>query len=169
MPDNAVISEILDEILDSGRTPEELCPDDPVLLAEIHLRLRRLRNIEAQINDLFPSSDAASSQAERTHIDRLSGKMPEIPGYQVESILGYGGMGVVYKAKHLKLNRTVAIKMLLAGVYASATERARFLREAEAVAHLGHPNVVQIFDMGECDGFAYFTMSMSKAVPWPKA
>jgi eukaryotic-like serine/threonine-protein kinase len=176
MPDDAVISQFLDAILESGRTPEEVCPDDPVLLTEVRRRLRKLRKIEAQIDDLFPSSYAASSQPERAHLRNLDGAMPEIPGYEVKSILGYGGMGVVYKARHLKLNRSVAIKMLLAGVYASASERRRFLREAEAVAHLSHPNVVQLFDMGECNGFTYFTMEYVeggtlahslKGVPWP--
>jgi serine/threonine-protein kinase len=176
MPDDPVISVILEEILESGRAPEEVCPDDPVLLAEVRRRLRKFRKMEAQIDELFPSSTAGASPAKNAHLQNLGGKMPEIAGYEVESILGHGGMGVVYKARHLKLNRTVAVKMLLAGVYASPTERRRFLREAEAVAHLSHPNVVQVFDMGECDGFAYFTMEYVEGgtlahslsgVPWP--
>jgi serine/threonine-protein kinase len=67
-------------------------------------------------------------------------------------------MGIVYKARHLKLNRIVAIKMMLAGGYARPRELERFKREAEAVAALRHPNIVQIYDAGEHDGFPYFTM-----------
>ena len=69
-------------------------------------------------------------------------ELPRIPGYDVEALLGRGGMGVVYKARHLRLNRLVALKMLLAGAYAGPPERARFQREAEAVASLRHANIV---------------------------
>src|SRR5262245_4839040 len=67
-------------------------------------------------------------------------------------------MGIVYKARHLRLNRTVALKMLLAGAYAGPAERERFLREAEAIAGLRHANLVQVHDAGEHDGRPYFTM-----------
>src|SRR5262245_25741705 len=67
-------------------------------------------------------------------------------------------MGIVYKARHLRLNRTVALKMLLAGAYAGPEERERFLREAEAVAGLRHANLVQVYDVGDHDGRPYFTM-----------
>jgi eukaryotic-like serine/threonine-protein kinase len=76
----------------------------------------------------------------------------------VETILGSGGMGVVFLAKHMRLNRMVALKMALAGAYAGQHERERFQREAEAVAVLRHPNVVQIYDVGESAGRPYFTM-----------
>src|SRR5262249_40478652 len=85
-------------------------------------------------------------------------ELPVITGYEVESILGRGGMGVVFKARHVKLNRVVAVKMLLAGAYAGVEELARFRREAEAVAALRHPNIVQIHDAGEVGGRPYFTM-----------
>ena len=84
--------------------------------------------------------------------------MPRIPGYEVEAVLGRGGMGIVYKARHLRLNRLVALKMLLAGAYAGPEELERFLREAEAVAGLRHANIVQVYDVGDHDGRPYFTM-----------
>jgi serine/threonine protein kinase len=83
---------------------------------------------------------------------------PEVPGYQVEAVLGRGGMGVIFKARHLKLNRPVALKMLLAGTYAGPEELARFRREAEAVAALRHPNIIQVHDADEVTGRPYFTM-----------
>jgi tRNA A-37 threonylcarbamoyl transferase component Bud32 len=84
--------------------------------------------------------------------------LPQVPGYEVEAVLGHGGMGVVYKARHRRLNRTVALKMLLAGAYAAPHELARFQREAEAVAGLRHANIVQVYDVGDNEGRPYFTM-----------
>ena len=80
--------------------------------------------------------------------------MPVVPGYEVEVELGRGGMGVVYRARHQALKRTVALKMIRAGL-AGALERARFRAEAEAVARLQHPNIVQIHEVGEAGGLPY--------------
>jgi eukaryotic-like serine/threonine-protein kinase len=87
-----------------------------------------------------------------------SSRLPVVPGYEVEGVLGRGGMGIVFRARHLRLSRIVALKMTLAGVYISPLERSRFQREAEAVARLQHPNVVQVYDVGDSDGVPYFTM-----------
>jgi WD40 repeat protein len=81
-----------------------------------------------------------------------------IPGYEVLEEIGRGGMGVVYKARQLGLNRLVALKMVLDGAYAGAHERARFQREAEAVARLQHPNIVEIYDVGEHEGQPFLAL-----------
>jgi WD40 repeat protein/tRNA A-37 threonylcarbamoyl transferase component Bud32 len=83
---------------------------------------------------------------------------PVIPGYEIEEELGRGGMGVVYKARTLRLNRPVALKMILAGEHAGREAAVRFLTEAEAVARLQHPNIVQIFHIDQHGGHPFFEM-----------
>lgn len=82
----------------------------------------------------------------------------KVGDYEIERELGRGGMGVVYKAHHRQLRRDVALKMILAGKHAGPDQLERFLTEARSVAQLQHPNIVQIFDIGEQDGLPYFSL-----------
>jgi eukaryotic-like serine/threonine-protein kinase len=91
-------------------------------------------------------------------LDEGRASWPLIPGYQVVSELGRGGVAVVYLARQVALNRFVALKVLLGGALATASDRERLRREAEAAAKLDHPNVIQIHDIGEYQGTLYLSL-----------
>jgi serine/threonine protein kinase/WD40 repeat protein len=97
-----------------------------------------------------------------TAIDAISLSAPagtiHFSGYDLIQEIARGGMGVVYKARQLSLNRTVAVKMMRPGLLATEDEIRRFRVEAEAVANLQHPNIVAIHEVGEQDGLHYFSM-----------
>ena len=80
--------------------------------------------------------------------------------YEILEEIGRGGMGVVYRAVQVDLKRLVALKMILAGSAAGVREQARFLNEAEAVARLQHPNIVQIYEVGEQDGCLFLALEL---------
>lgn len=103
-------------------------------------------------------------------IDPKTGRpMPHVSGYEILGELGRGGMGVVYKARQKKLNRLVALKMVLSGGHASPDALARFLVEAQAVAALQHPNIVQIYEVGEHDSLPHFSLEFVDGAPLDRA
>ena len=103
-------------------------------------------------------------------IDPTTGRpVPHVSGYEILGELGRGGMGVVYKARQKKLNRLVALKMVLSGGHASPDALARFLVEAQAVAALQHPNIVQIYEVGEHDSLPHFSLEFVDGAPLDRA
>jgi serine/threonine protein kinase len=84
--------------------------------------------------------------------------LPQIPGYEVLGRVGRGGMGAVFKARQLSLNRLVALKRILAGADTSPAHRAQFRTEAEALARLQHAHIVQIHEIGEHEGTPHLAL-----------
>jgi serine/threonine-protein kinase len=146
------VQQLLDKLHQSHATPEEVCETCPELLSVVRGWWQKMRRVHDDLDALFPPADKPTPK-------RLEwSPLPQIPGYNIETVLGRGGMGIVFRARDLRLDRLVALKMLLVGAYAGPLELARFLREAEAVAGLQHENIVQVHDMGDHDGQPYFTM-----------
>jgi WD40 repeat protein len=102
--------------------------------------------------------DRSSTSLERQRRDRSAPEHVGIPGYEVLQELGRGGMGVVYKARQIAADRVVAVKMILSGAMAGEEERRRFRTEVAAAARLQHPNVVQLFEVGEAGGCPFFSL-----------
>jgi serine/threonine protein kinase len=132
-------------------TPEELCPDDLKMRSLLKERLLKRQHLQAVLD--MPGS---------TLNDRLwePGPLPVIDGYGVGELLGRGGMGVVYRARQYGLERDVALKIIISGAHASGAELARFRAEAEAVARLQHPGIVQVYEVGEQAGCPYLALEL---------
>jgi hypothetical protein len=124
--------------------------------------LGRFPQFRMQLEELFEVHRALDSRGPVTlHTDggpRPAAKWPTVAGYEIREELGRGGMGVVYKALHLRLNRVVALKMIQDGRCLHPENLVRFLSEAEAVAAVQHPHIAQIYEVGQLNNRPYFTM-----------
>jgi serine/threonine protein kinase len=118
--------------------------------------LRRFPRYQAELPGLIARATVDGQDVPLPRRDRRAEGLPEVAGYEVLGLLGRGGMGVVYEARQLGLDRTVALKMVSAGFQAGPKELARIRAEAAALARLQHPNIVQVYDVGEAAGQPYF-------------
>jgi tetratricopeptide (TPR) repeat protein/tRNA A-37 threonylcarbamoyl transferase component Bud32 len=127
----------------------------------IHVANGETTDFAPPINgDRTVTRSGPGAPAPRATQDRSRSVPPEIPGYEILEKLGEGGMGVVYKARQRGLNRLVALKMIVGGKQARVDHMARFRVEAEAVARLRHPNILQIYDIGEVDDLPFVSLEL---------
>jgi hypothetical protein len=144
-----------------GRTAFLDChPEFAAPLTEFFAVQDRLDRCAAELREGWPSfltahAACTGNTQEDSHRCTLPGEglAIEIPGYEILGILGRGGMGIVYRARQVRLKRVVALKMIRGGA-----DRHRFNTEAEAVARLQHPNIVQIYEVGEYKGQPFFAL-----------
>ncbi len=147
--------------LAAGTAPDraELIAQHPDLAADLDSFLRNrdaMERMAEPIKQQLP--DAATIGASAT--PNAGAAIRYFGDYELLEEIARGGMGVVYRAKQVSLNRVVAVKMILAGQLASAADVQRFQTEAEAAANLDHPNIVPIYEVGEHEGQHYFSMKL---------
>jgi hypothetical protein len=124
--------------------------------------------MEAHVQSCANCQDVLERMAADTSVslERASGRLaepehpPTIPGFVIEGVIGRGGMAVVYQAWQPQLARRVAIKVVSASALIGAEDRIRWLREAQAIGRVRHPNVVQLHQAGEQDGCLYLVLDL---------
>ncbi len=153
---NAVLADYL-RAVDAGQAPnaQELLARNPDLADELRVFLSN----QGQLDRLAIPSDPAATAA-ATAAAGPGTRVRYIGDYEVLEELARGGMGVVFKARQVSLNRIVALKMILAGALASEADVRRFRAEAEAAAALEHPNILPIYEIGTHEGQQYFSMKL---------
>src|SRR5262249_46586620 len=123
-------------------------PVDPLLAPTVAVRRR---------------TPASAESATYSALDpQASLRIPQVPGYEILREVGRGGMGVVYEARQVALNRVVALKMLPASIITDPELLARFRGEAEAIARLQHPNIIQVYEVGACEDGPFFVMEFAE-------
>ncbi len=122
---------------------------DPGLLAELNRRIERRKRLVALLGLSGPDGRGSGGGPE---------SLPTFPGLEVLARIGGGGMGSVYRARDLALDRVVAVKTIAEGRFATPNQRERFRSEARAVARLHHPNIIAIHAIGEHEGQPFLTL-----------
>ncbi len=152
------LAQLLGDLLEAQRCGQQV---------EIEVEAARHADFGEELRQLWAAVQVAdvcadswtTSLAVTTEVIPAPRELPcQFGDYQLLEEIGRGGMGVVYKARQCSLDRTVALKMILRGELASADELSRFRSEAEAAAALNHRNIVPVYEVGQHEGHAYFSM-----------
>jgi tetratricopeptide (TPR) repeat protein len=188
----------LSSFLDEAEGPVRARLFDGLLTIELESRLGRGEAPDVpsyddrfpEYRDVIATVFARFDRAGKAEVDGTGGGLPRAEldpaalqalrssGYEVEGELGRGGMGVVYLARKVALNRPCALKMILAGPHGGSAAAARFRAEAEAVARMRYPGIVQIYHVGEAGGLPFLELEylprgnlerMLNGTPWPPA
>jgi WD40 repeat protein/serine/threonine protein kinase len=164
---NEIITAYL-QAVDAGQTPDrqEWLRQYPEFAAELQAFLADYERVDRMAEPLRPAApseravpgDAATMDSARPPAAGTGTTIRYFGDYELLEEIGRGGMGVVYKARQVSLNRVVALKMILAGQLATESDVKRFHTEAEAAAQLDHPGIVPIFEVGQHEGQHYFSM-----------
>jgi serine/threonine protein kinase/tetratricopeptide (TPR) repeat protein len=170
MSDESRVQQLLEEIFDSGRSPEEVCIHCPELLDEVRGRWQQVRMVESELHVMFPTPGGDR------HVDPSDPRNPpgEGPGtrigpYKLLQQIGEGGFGVVYMAEQDKpVHRRIALKIIKPGMD-SAQVIARFEAERQALAMMDHQSIAKIYDAGTTTaGRPFFVMELAHGVPITK-
>jgi WD40 repeat protein len=160
------------QAVDAGEAPDqqEILRQHPDLadgLAEFFADREKLDQLARSLRPAGPVASSPNDGEPRTLAPSAAstggasaGMVRSFGDYELLEEIARGGMGVVYKARQISLNRIVALKMILAGELASPDDLQRFRHESEAAANLDHPNIVPIYEVGEHDGQHYFSMKL---------
>jgi serine/threonine protein kinase len=153
---------LLQEMLEARKTPDEVCRGCPELLAEVRERWKEFRRIDAAVVDLLPglrtAPDVGAVMPEPPDAD-----LPQVPGYELFGEVGRGGMGVVYWARDLALDRDVAVKLLQHGLPSDSPAARRFTDEARITGQLQHPGIPAVYQVGGVpNGRPFLAMKLIK-------
>jgi WD40 repeat protein len=160
-PLDALLAEYVQQV-EGGAVPdrEALLARHPELAERLRAFFADFDRLDRQAADLKLSADAATLAPGSAAPPLPLGTLRYFGDYELLEEIARGGMGVVYRARQVSLNRPVALKMILAGQLASAEDVRRFRTEAEAAGNLDHPNIVPIYEVGEHEGQHYFSMKV---------
>jgi serine/threonine protein kinase len=158
------ILQLVVEAVDSGRTAEDVCADDPELLSEVAGRLTLCRQVAGELTDFFPPR--LSQFARVSNGSPAEGAGTVIGPYKLLRQIGEGGFGTVYMAEQQSpVRRRVAVKVIKPGMDTREVVR-RFESERQALALMDHPNIARVFDAGTTEaGRPYFVMELVEGIP----